>query len=277
MISGQRLSITTGSLNRLEPLRQSLATWLSHPEPDEVIIVDWGNRIPLLESLHDFIDPRIIIARAENQKFWHNSKCHNLELQLTSSEQLLRLDSDCLLGPTFFEKHVLENDCFFAGDWQDIPIEIDDKRNLTGTLYVHVSDVRAVNGYNERLAHYGYEDDDLYHRLAAKGLKRNNIDLSTVEHISHSDAQRYENLEIASQLPHPTASKQIREKIAFNVKRNLTQMSRTIATNSPWTTRDHMTEWRTQKMSSNYYICEEISKSKPREPLMYVDAVSPRR
>ena len=87
MINGQRLTLTTGSLDRLEHLRKSLATWLAHPEPDEIVIVDWDNEVPLLRSLSDFTDPRIIVARAEGQKYWHNSKCHNLELQLATGSK----------------------------------------------------------------------------------------------------------------------------------------------------------------------------------------------
>lgn len=257
MINGQRLSITTGSLNRLEPLKKALATWLAHPEPDEIIIVDWGNKIPLLESLCEFSDPRIIIARAENQKYWHHSKCHNLELQLTSSKRLLRLDNDCLLGTKFFEKHMLENNNFFTGQWRDIPAGDDDKRNLSGTLYVHTSEVLAINGYNERLIHYGHEDDDLYGRLTARGLKQDYINLSTAKHIPHSNNQRYENLKIAHRLPHPIAPRQIQEKIALNVKLNLIQMNKAIATASPWTAQDHMTKWEIEQKSPRYLVCQE--------------------
>ena len=85
MIDGQRLSIATGSLNRLEHLKQSLSTWLIAPEPDEIVVVDWGNEIPLQESLREFNDSRIVIARAEGQRHWQMSKVNNLELLLASA------------------------------------------------------------------------------------------------------------------------------------------------------------------------------------------------
>ena len=195
MVNGQRLTLTTGSLDRLEHLQRSLATWLKHLELDEVIVVDWGNEVPLLQCLNTFTDPRVVVARAEGQEHWHNSKCHNLELQLASGEQVLRLDSDYLLGPNFFRRHELRSGCFFAGNWQQVAAS-DDKRHLSGAVYAYKSDLLAVNGYNERLRHYGREDDDLYDRLVARGLKRVDLDLSTLDHIPHSHVQRYEHLKI---------------------------------------------------------------------------------
>ena len=256
MIDGQRLSITTGSLDRLEHLRRSLPTWLASPVPDEIVVVDWGNKIPLQESLRDFDDPRLVIARTE-QEHWQNSKCHNLELQLASCPRILRLDNDCLLKPNFFERHPLRESCFFAGNWQPIPTE--DSRNLAGTLYIHTADVLAINGYNERLVYYGNEDDDLYDRLIAGGLRRLDIDLTTLEHIPHSDQQRYARLKIDPELQRQTSNpqSQTRDEIASAIKYNLIQMSRTIALNSPWTSKDHMTWWQIEETSPNHLICKE--------------------
>jgi hypothetical protein len=275
MINNQRLSITTGSLDRLEPLKRSLATWLDSPVPDEIVIVDWGNEIPLQESLEEFKDPRIIIARAEDQRYWQNSKCHNLELQLASGEQLLRLDNDYLLKPTFFERHMLKKGCFFCGNWKTVPIEMDDKRNLAGALYAYKSDVLAINGYNERLIHYGCDDDDLYDRLTGRGLKRQDMDLSTLDHIPHPDYRRYARLEIAPRLPRPMAStpSQVRNKIDSRIKYNLTQMSKAIASCSPWTTNDHMTIWQIEKTSPRCLWCKEIAKDEIRGSLDYIEAI----
>jgi N-terminal domain of galactosyltransferase len=278
MINNQRLSITTGSLDRLEPLKRSLATWLDSPVPDEIVIVDWGNEIPLHESLRMFEDSRIVIARAEDQRYWLNSKCHNLELQLASGEQLLRLDNDYLLKPTFFERHLLKEGCFFCGNWKTVPVEMDDKRNLAGALYAHVSDVLAINGYNERLIHYGCDDDDLYDRLAEGGLRRLDMDLSTLDHIPHSDNRRYARLEIAPKLPRPMSGtpQQVRDKIDSRIKYNLTQMSKAIASSSPWTTNDRMSRWHMKEISPRRLLCREIAKNDSPHQLTYIEAVSER-
>ena len=272
MINGQRLTLTTGSLDRLEHLRRSLATWIACPELDEIIIVDWGNEVPLLQCLNNFVDPRIVVARAEGQKHWHNSKCHNLELQMASGEQILRLDSDYLLRPNFFRRHELKNGCFFAGNWQ-VASTID-QRHLSGAVYAYKSDLLAINGYNERLLHYGREDDDLYDRLVAGGLRRINLDLTTLDHIPHSHIQRYEHLKIAGKVPSPPeiTSEQQREEAAEHVVLNLIQMSCDIVAKKPWTTRDRMTRWKMDVLIPNYVTCEEVNEEKTEEPLAYVNS-----
>jgi N-terminal domain of galactosyltransferase len=265
MIDGQRLSITTGSLNRLDPLKRSLPTWLACPEPDEIVIVDWGNAVPLRESLKEFKDPRIIIARAEDQRYWHNSKCHNLELRLATGDLLLRLDNDCILKPTFFVNHRLQDGCFFAGNWKTVPIEVDDKRSLTGTLYIRRDNAIKINGYNERLIHYGHEDDELYERLVSNGMIRFDIDISTLEHIPHSDQQRYANLKIAPKLQPQMNKTPIhqRTRTAHDIKMSLIQRSKEIASESPWTTKDQMTRWNIKTTDANHLTCEEISNASP--------------
>ena len=275
MIDGQRLSIATGSLNRLEHLKQSLSTWLIAPEPDEIVVVDWGNEIPLQESLREFNDSRIVIARAEGQRHWQMPKVNNLELLLASGERLLRTDNDCLLGTSFFEKHALDDGCFFAGNWKTVQNKEADKSNLAGTIYIHTADALSVNGYNERLIHYGHDDDDLYERLVRKGLKRLDIDLSTLEHLPHSDQQRYERLKIASRVPHPheKSPKAIHDKIAGQVKHNLIQMNKSIAKSQPWTSRDSMTKWKIERISPNYIVCHEIPGNETNESLAYVDCI----
>ena len=272
MINGQRLTLTTGSLDRLEHLQKSLTTWTACPELDEIIVVDWGNEVPLLQCLNIFADPRVVVARAEGQKHWHNSKCHNLELHLASGEQILRLDSDYLLRPNFFRRHELKNGCFFAGNWQ--AASTINQRHLSGAVYAYKSDLLAINGYNERLLHYGREDDDLYNRLVAGGLRRIDLDLTTLDHIPHSHVQRYEHLKIAGKVPSlpENTSGQQREKTAERVVLNLIQMSCDIVAKKPWTAQDHMTRWKTDALTPNYITCEEVAEEKTEKPLAYVNS-----
>lgn len=277
MVNGQQLTLTTGSLDRLEHLQRSLATWLKHPELDEVIVVDWDNEVPLLQCLNTFADPRVIVARVEGQRHWHNSKCHNLELQLASSEQVLRLDNDCLLKPNFFKRHELRSGHFFTGYWQDVSTGqhiLTGQQYLTGTIYAYKSDLLTVNGYNERLRHYGREDDDLYDRLVARGLRRVDLDLSTLDHIPHSHAQRYEHLKIAGKIPPllEKISEQQREEAAEHVVLNLIQMSSDVVAKKPWTSRDHVTKWKIEVLTPNYVTCEEVAGEEAEEPLAYVDS-----
>ena len=123
----------------------------------------------------------------------------------------------------------------------------------------------SVNGYNERLLHYGREDDDLCDRLVAGGLRRVDLDLTTIIHIPHSNSQRYRHLKIAKKIP-PLPnydSKKHFEKSAECVINKLIMMSYKIIAETPWTTQDHMTRWKTDMLTPNHITCEELPKETP--------------
>lgn len=242
MINGRRVILTTGSMNRLAPLRLSLQTWLALEEVDIFIIVDWGSDEPLHETLSDVKDPRLLIVRVEDEKFWCNSKCHNLEFRLASNAGILfRTDNDILVQKNFFSKHPLDHRSFYAGNWRTVPKKMDDKRSLTGTLLIDPKYLWVVNGYNERLRLYGAEDDELYVRLAGTGLQRKNLDLETLDHIPHDDQSRYANLPIAN--PDEIHRSDL---IAWSEKTTKEQ---------PWTIFDRMTGWSVIRKDTNYWIC----------------------
>lgn len=257
MFEGMQVVLTTGSMNRLEPLRRSLATWLDLAEVDMFIIVDWGSTEPLRDALSDFKDSRLNILRVEGEQYWLNAKCHNLELRMASNAGLLfRVDGDTLVSRDFFSSHPRDPRGFYALDWRTVPKDQDEKRNLAGTLLIEPKYLLVVNGYNERLIHYGKEDDDLYDRLVGAGLRMNKIDLSKVDHIPHSDEARFENLEVAS------AIRQAPDIEGGPSKRNvLTLLSKKIAEEQPWTIFDRMTTWRVTRVDSNYWTCRAVTTS----------------
>jgi hypothetical protein len=266
MLGDLTVTLTTGSMNRLEPLRRALATWTWLREVDEIIIVDWGSREPLRKALADFEDPRISIVRTE-QPFWCNSKCHNLEIKLARKSGLLfRLDNDTLVRQDFFQHHPFHTDGFYAGNWRTVTPEIDDKRNLTGTLLCEPRHLLAVNGYNERLVHYGKEDDDLYARLVSSGLRWYELNLETLEHIPHTDKARYENLAIAPEMPKLAAPYQQNRGFSWADRVTGTQaeknfliaLSDRILAEKPWSPDDQMTSWLIEQQGERYYECRQV-------------------
>jgi hypothetical protein len=250
MLNDKKLAITTGSMNRLGNLLRSLPTWLDLPEPDHVVIVDWGSEISVNSGLHQHDDPRILVVEVMEQSSWHHSKCHNLEFQIASRlgcELVLRLDNDCLLHPNFFAAHPLDDNTFYAVDCHLVPPEMDDKRNLCGTLFTKIHDFCRVGGYNERLIHYGYEDEDLYQRMKRSGFLWRNCNLASIDHIPHDDISRFENSSI--------------DLRKFNNLKSLKQLL--IAKNirnavlNPWTSSDLATQWKFMEEDPRYWRCIE--------------------
>jgi glycosyltransferase involved in cell wall biosynthesis len=258
-------------MNRSASLRRSLASWSELSEVDEIVLVDWGSKIPLATELR-ITDDRIRIVRVTGRRYWENARCHNLEWRLASGDYILRLDSDYLVARHFINRHPLPSGAFWAGDWRGVPPEADDKRNLTGALFIERQHLRSVNGYNERLTYYGKEDDDLYARLEKSGLRRMRIDLSTMNHIPHSDEERYKHLLIAD--AEPLSSNlgsyewTMQRGFAHCTEKidRLLKISTAICLREPWNLDDRMTKWATQRVQSPAYlypsrmeVCKECS------------------
>ena len=237
------LSVATGCMNRASSLRQTLPSWLACPEVDEVVVVDWSSQVPIHQELHDLNDPRILHVRVEGQAHWCAARCHNVEIHASSSEALLRIDSDIRLRPEFFSKHPLQPNIFWNAEWKNsgkIPGNNGDDVHLNGTIYTRRANFLRVNGYNEWLRSYGYEDDDLYNRLLAAGIVRAHIRRDLLEHLPHDVASRLVHIDrnfLTSGLPI--------DGIALNLK---------IAQEHPWTPADHLALWNVEHVNDKFWI-----------------------
>jgi hypothetical protein len=257
MINGKTLAITTGCRDRQVNLKRVLPSWLALPEPDLIIIVDWTSKAIVSDSLSEFQDSRLTIIRALDQKHWHNSKCHNLELQLAGRwgcNTVLRIDNDVSLKPGFFSAHPIEDKTFYSIDCHAVPSDCDDKRNLCGTVLVNTSDFQSVNGYNERLCQYGFEDEDLYSRLQKSGVAWKQFYLDLLDHIPHDDRLRFENLPVSEHLAKLKASLSPTQ----SVKDILIGISQHDSFRLPWTISDAQTQWTISPHSERLWTCAEV-------------------
>lgn len=196
------ISIFTVCMNRNKSLLYNIDTWLNHPKVDEVIVVDWSSTIPVQETLQCHLHPHLTIARVDHQKKWILTTSFNLAARLTTKNKILKLDCDVALGIDFFDKHVLRKGIVFGGDYKKAT-NINQKY-LNGALYVKRKDFFAVNGYNEYITTYGWDDDDIKSRLEnnINGSNLNNkkqktthstlvsMDSNSLFHIEHSDKDR---------------------------------------------------------------------------------------
>ena len=157
------VSLICAVKNRNESLSQALNTWIKRSEIDEIIIVDWDSDEPVKDIVEEYQDGRIKIAHVPNQPKWILSWAYNLAARLTSHSKILKLDADIFLSDDFFEKCELESGSFFAGNWRIAQSE--DDEHLSGQMFLHRSNFFSVNGFDERITTYGYDEEDLYDRL----------------------------------------------------------------------------------------------------------------
>jgi hypothetical protein len=245
---GNVIAVTAGCMDRQEPLAQSLPSWLALPEADHVVVVDWSSCSPLRESLAPH--PKLTVVRVDGQEYWHNSVCHNLELQVASAlncDVVLRVDADVVVARDFIASHPVLPKTFYALDCHSVPPHLEHKKSLCGTLYTQVSDVLLVGGYNERLRQYGYEDEDLFGRLAATGLRWRQPHLDSLEHIPHSDAMRVEHLDT---LDAPPSVIRLGPKA---VAEHYIYKSLALAQSQPWGPSDRRILWDLTRIYPGYW------------------------
>jgi hypothetical protein len=185
--------------NRTESLLVSINSWIQFKEISEFLIIDWSSDREL--SFLSTLDPRIKIIRVDGQKYYSVSKALNLAIKNAKSDWIIKMDCDYILNPyyNFFENYNISNNDFLTGSWRDD--NLDGKKGflqyLNGFIFTFKENLSKIGGYNENFRGYGWEDCDLYLRLANIGVNRlylNHNDMS-IFHIPHQDFKRGENYE----------------------------------------------------------------------------------
>ncbi|MCK9205425.1 MAG: glycosyltransferase family 2 protein, partial [Bacteroidales bacterium] len=185
------VSVFTAVKNRKETLIESLKTWVAHDQIDEIIIVDWSSDDSLIPYIQQFQNGKILLAIIRNQPKWILSHAYNLAARLTTKSKILKMDADVKILPGFFQQHNLESGIFFTGNWESARDEND--KHLNGICYMFRDDFFSVNGYNEFIKSYGWDDIDLYDRLKAKSLIRKDLTHNTLLHIPHANRTNFQS------------------------------------------------------------------------------------
>jgi len=179
------ISILTAVKNRSENLGRVLQTWVQHDEVDEIIIVDWSSDKSIKPIIDTYQNGKIFLFEATNQPYWHISIVMNLAFRLSSRTSIVRVDADVEIFPEFFERHKIEEGSYYAGFWNKA--RNINEASLSGFLFMRRDDFFTVNGYNEYIKTYGYDDIDLNERLEDSGLQRRLVDYDYIYHIPHEN------------------------------------------------------------------------------------------
>lgn len=189
-------SIVTCCKNRNQMLLRNIVSWLKIPEIDEYVIIDWSSETNIENYLksNGVTDSRIIFYRIDNQNKWILTWGYNAGLLFANYDKLIKLDCDIYLSPDFIKQNNFfnnsDNNVFYTGNW-----ETSHQLYLNGQMIIKKIDFLRVNGYNENIITYGYDDCDLYKRLNNIGLKRTPIieiidDTYLINHTDHTNYDR---------------------------------------------------------------------------------------
>jgi predicted glycosyltransferase involved in capsule biosynthesis len=171
------ISFIAAVMNREENLMKMLPTWTQVDKIKDFVIVDWTSAQPIINNpiLKEQMEKykNIKVLRVEGQTHYNRSMSWNLAAKYTDPKNkiMLKLDADCMnIDSSWLKfqciKHEELFNYFICGDPFFNPCSV-------GFLLVNKRNFNDINGYNENiLPMWGYEDEDLYHRLSkSKGLR----------------------------------------------------------------------------------------------------------
>ena len=125
---------------------------------------------------------------------FYRTYAQNLAGDLCKYNKICKLDSDITLSDNFFENHPLTEGMFYVGEW--LCARNENEKHTHGNTYMYLNDYLKVNGYNEYIKSYGWDDSDFTHRLMLCGLKKVIFNLNMFYHVPHDDMARMTNLNI---------------------------------------------------------------------------------
>ena len=182
------ISLVTACRDRNDNLARVLPGWLAL-DLAEVVVVDWSSAIPVADTLAEagISDPRIRILRVEGEDRWVLSYAFNAGFRVAEHAVILKADADIALAPDFLDRNPLAPGEVVVGNWRHAA---PGQQYVNGFFYVHRADLARVNGFNEYITTYGWDDDDLYDRLRDAGVARVDVAGGTVRHLDHDDSVR---------------------------------------------------------------------------------------
>ena len=183
------ISLVTCCMNRNENLLKVLPSWLRHSEITEIVIVDWTSTVPISEDLaqHGIRDSRIRVVRVDGEPRWILSYAYNAGFRVARYNQILKVDADIVIEENFFDRNVLEEGTFIAGNWRT---SSPDQVYTNGFFFTTRAGLYSVSGFNEFITTYGWDDDDIYHRMVLAGFRRVDVADKCIYHLDHSDEKR---------------------------------------------------------------------------------------
>jgi hypothetical protein len=188
------ISIVTACMNRNNNLLNVISSWLTCLHINEIIIIDWNSDIFVSKTLYNIKDDRLKIYRVYNEKKWCLSRAFNLGFKLTSYDKICKLDCDDIIDKLYIEKHKLKSNTFYTGNWKHARNY--NSLQINGKIIVYRHDLFKINGYNENITVYGWDDSDLYLRLQSiLNLTKLDICNDTISHIEHDLNTRIKHID----------------------------------------------------------------------------------
>ena len=137
------------------------------------------------------LNGKLVFYKTSEPAFFHRSHSRNMAMLLSNSDIVCNIDADNFTGPSFanyINDSFQTNPNIFLSTYSK---ERNNKADVLGRICIRMKDFQLINGYDESMEHYGFEDYDLINRLEHLGLRKVLIeDPEFLNVIKHSDYER---------------------------------------------------------------------------------------
>jgi hypothetical protein len=182
-------------MNRDENLLRCLASWVNVEQINEIVVVDWSSKNPIIENenICNVITEKVKIIRVENESFFSLPKSYNLAYKHTNSDNkiVMKLDADYESIDHYWLSDLNIKDCelngyFLTGDHRT-------HKEHSGFILANKKDFIL---FNENFEGWGFHDQWIYEQMnkKSKHVLFSDID-KYIKHIPHSYAKRVKNYE----------------------------------------------------------------------------------
>ena len=199
-----KISFCTTCMNRLEHLQKTLPKNLSdnanYPQV-EFVVLDYNST----DGLEDWIQQnlrkwqdKVVYYKTLEPQSYARSHSRNMAFRLATGEILCNLDADNFTGKDFvryINKSFKKNsDIFLQAQKENI-------QDIAGKICLKKINFEEINGYDEKIISYGFEDHDFKCRLRQSGLKPHFFGQNKfLKAITHPDIERIRNEKIYQNL-----------------------------------------------------------------------------
>jgi len=176
------LSICTFAKNRLDQVKRTLPHVLSVLGPDdELVFVDYSDpQKSGLWAKENVKDNRLVLVWVPGMKWWHMNHARNCAGVNAGKDIFVFMDVDNLPSKDLVEAIRKMP----PKTWYGVGVGV----NISGFAAIRKSDYLEVNGYEEALVGYGYDDTGMHVAMNRLGVPR--VDLkSLVPQIQGGEAQ----------------------------------------------------------------------------------------
>ena len=182
--------IITACMNRNSNLKEAIKSWIKVKDLNQIVIVDYNSKEKVSETLKNINCNLIKILRVNNVEKWCLTKAFNLAIKCVDYSNIYKLDCEDIVRNDIIIKNPISKYSFYRGDYKKA--KSTNELQINGKLFCNYFNLIKINGYNENITTYGWDDDDIYKRLKNK-LVPKIIDIKYFKFISHDDKSRLTN------------------------------------------------------------------------------------